>query len=214
MSSSTPEIKAILFDFGLVLSGPQNRKAWQAMLDRSGLTHEALHKHYWIYRDDYDRGTLSGREYWQKIGQDTNLSLKPYDIDALIAHDVDLWGDLNDPMIAWVRRLHAAGFRTGILSNIGDEMEQGLRNRHSWLTGFDHCVWSHALKLRKPELEIYHAAAQGLHTPPENILFIDDKEENIAAARAAGMNGIQYSTHDAFEQEMGSMGLAHLLNPI
>jgi len=107
MSSSIPEIKAILFDFGIVLSGPQNRKAWQAMLDRSGLTHEALHKHYWIYRDDYDRGTLSGREYWQKIGQDTNLSLKPYDIDALIAHDVDLWGDLNDPMIAWVTRYPA-----------------------------------------------------------------------------------------------------------
>lgn len=214
MPPTTPEIKAILFDFGMVLSGPQNQEAWQAMLDQSGLTHDDLHKHYWTYRDDYDRGTITGREYWQKINSDANLSLKPYDIDALIAHDIDLWGDLNYPMIAWVARLHSAGFRTGILSNIGDEMERGLRSRHTWITGFDHCVWSHALKLRKPEPEIYRAAAEGLHTPPENILFIDDREENIAGAKAARMQGIQYTTHEEFEQEMNRRGLAHLLNPI
>jgi putative hydrolase of the HAD superfamily len=92
-----------------------------------------------------------------------------------------------------------------------DAMEAGLRARYPWIDTFDHNTWSHAVNLAKPEPAIYLHAAEGLHTSPENILFLDDRPENIEAALAAGMQAIRYTTHRAFEQEMHTSGLDSLL---
>jgi putative hydrolase of the HAD superfamily len=116
-------------------------------------------------------------------------------------------------MLDWAQSLQRAGITTGILSNIGDAMSAGYIDRFDWLDGFDHCTWSHALNLAKPEPAIYVHAAESLHTPPANILFIDDRIENIHAAQSTGMQAIQYLDHTAFEEEMRSRGLASLLNP-
>jgi len=90
-------------------------------------------------------------------------------------------------------------------------MESGLRARYPWIDEFTHHTWSHALNLAKPEPAIYHHAAEGLRTPPENILFLDDRTENIDAAHAIGMQAILYTTHNAFEEEMHARNLDHLL---
>jgi putative hydrolase of the HAD superfamily len=92
-------------------------------------------------------------------------------------------------------------------------MSAGLLRKFDWIGRFHHCTWSHALKLAKPEPAIYHHAAAGLDTPLQHILFIDDREDNLAAAAETGMQTIRYTTHEAFEQEMTTRGLHALLRP-
>ncbi len=201
-------IKAVLFDFGKVLSLSPNPAAWARMQQISGLGEEELGKGYWAMRDDYDAGLYTGDEYWERVA---GRSLTPAEGQALKDADLDYWTDMNGPMLAWVEELHAAGFRTGILSNMPDSMAEGICDRFSWIENFDHTVWSHALKLRKPQPEIYAASIAGLGVPAENILFIDDKEENTAAAEAAGMQVIVYGDHDSFVEEMKTRGYGSLL---
>jgi len=93
-------------------------------------------------------------------------------------------------------------------------MAEGLKAKFDWIGGFDHCVWSYALKLAKPEAAIYRCAAEGLATDPAGILFIDDKAENIEAAHSVGMQAIQYGNHEDFEREMRRQGLEELLQPM
>jgi putative hydrolase of the HAD superfamily len=204
-------VQAILFDYGMVLSAPPDLAAWQRMRTVTGLSEEVLHREYWTHRHAYDRGELTAESFWTQAAAPTHAILTPTQLSQLIAADVDFWSTLNPPMLEWAERLQRSGFRTGILSNMPDAMEAGLRARHAWIESFDHHTWSHAVNLAKPEPEIYQHAAEGLQTPPENILFLDDKSENIAAALAAGMQAIQYSTHPAFEQEMHARGLDYLL---
>jgi putative hydrolase of the HAD superfamily len=204
-------VKAVLFDFGQVLSLPADPAVWQQMLAISGLAETDLHREYWAHRHEYDRGTFTGEAYWHKVADGSQATFDSAQIAALIDADIELWGRLNLPMIEWAQRLQRAGIRTGILSNIGDAMADGLIAKFDWITAFDHCTWSHTLKLAKPEAAIYHCAAQGLGTDPANILFIDDKLENVEAAEAAGMQAIQYTNHAAFEQEMRERGLDSLL---
>jgi putative hydrolase of the HAD superfamily len=90
-------------------------------------------------------------------------------------------------------------------------METGLRSRYPWIDEFTHNTWSHTVNLAKPEPAIYLHAAKGLRTPPANILFLDDKAENIEAAHAVGMQAIHYTTHAAFLHEMHARGLDHFL---
>jgi putative hydrolase of the HAD superfamily len=204
-------VQAVLFDYGMVLSGPPDPAAWQRIRTITNLEEEPLQREYWAHRHAYDRGDLNAKAYWTKAATGAGIVLTPIQITNLIAADVDFWSTLNPPMLNWVRSLQQRGIRTGILSNMPDAMEVGLRTRHPWIENFDHHTWSHALNLAKPELEIYRIAAEGLQTEPANILFIDDRPENIAAAHAAGMQAILYTDHATFEREMHERGLAYLL---
>ena len=204
-------VKAVLFDYGRVLSGPEKAESWHGMRDLLGLSEEKFREMYWKYRDHYDRGTLSGTEYWSNIARDVAFPLQGNHLLELKKLDVEMWTELNPPMVEWAHRLKSAGLRIGILSNIGDAMEEGIRAKFAWVEGFTHATWSHRLKMRKPEPEIYAAAAQGLGVEPSEVLFIDDREDNIAGARAAGMRGVVYALHGEFEQELERMGLAQLL---
>jgi putative hydrolase of the HAD superfamily len=201
-------VQAVLFDYGMVLSGPPDPAAWARMRIVTSLSEELLHQGYWSHRHAYDRGDLTAEAFWNNAA---TTKLSPAQLDQLLAADVDYWGQLNPPMIEWAQRLQRANIPTGILSNMPDAMETGLRALHPWIEAFDHHTWSHALNLAKPELAIYRHAAEGLNTPPANILFLDDRAENIEAALAAGMQALHYTTHEAFEREMHARGLTALL---
>lgn len=202
----------MLFDYGQVLSGPPDAVAWARMRATTGLDEDALHKGYWAFRHDYDRGVLTGLAYWHAVANHAGVVFDPEQVAALLDADVDLWTQLNSPMLEWAGRLQGAGMRTGILSNIGDAIADGICGRLPWLAGFDHCTWSYALRMAKPEEAIYIATANALKTPPAKILFIDDKEENIAAAEMVGMRAIHYTHHAEFEQAMRVRGFGSLLD--
>ena len=220
MSSSLPApavaapIEAVLFDYGQVLSQGPNAAAWNRFLAILDISHDRLHTAYWEPRHAYDRGDLDGLTYWQRVAELAGRpALFDIELDQLYAADVDLWTDLNAPMLAWAELLQDRGIRTGILSNIGDRMETGIRARFAWIGRFDHCTWSHRVNLAKPEAAIYEHAAAGLGVPTDQILFIDDRLDNIAAARAVGMQVIEYNhkDHGGFERAMRALKQPNLL---
>ena len=205
-------VRAILFDYGMVLSAPPNPEAWSRMRTLTTLEEERFHRGYWTHRDDYDRGTYTSTAYWNLIAAEAGLPApSPETLNALLDADTDLWTDLNLPMAEWAQSLLRAGIPTGILSNMPDAMEAGVLRKHPWLAGFNHLTWSHRLRTAKPDPAIYRHAADGLGVSPFNILFLDDKLENIEAARNCGMQTIQYGTHDHFLEQMKHLGLASLL---
>ena len=205
-------IQAVLFDYGVVLSGSPNPAAWARMLAITGLPEAEFHPAYWAPRHDYDRGVHTGSGYWLAAGRHAGLELSEAQIADLIEADNAMWTQVNQPMVDWALRLQSAGTPTGVLSNLGDAMTAGVLARQPWLSGFDYLLWSHALKLAKPEPEIYRHASEGLGFPPEQILFIDDRQDNVSGGRAAGMTVILYTTQPNFEAELESLGLGGLWN--
>ncbi len=210
--SSFP-VEAVLFDYGLVLTGPAHPPAWERMKSLLGAGEQAFQAAYWRPRHDYDRGALNGERYWHAVAEGVGKPLDDNTLGALIAADNELWTQPNQPMIDWAAALQAAGVRTGILSNLGDAMEAGVRARFAWLRGFDHLTFSHRLGTAKPDLAIYCHAAEGLGVDPARVLFIDDRADNIEAARKAGMQAIQYTDHADFERAMHHAKLDSLLTP-
>jgi putative hydrolase of the HAD superfamily len=207
-------IEVVLFDYGQVLSAPPDPSAWARILAITGLDDARLHDAYWHFRHDYDRDALTGPSYWQAVADRTGITLDAAKLGALLAADIDLWTSLNPPMVDWAGRLQRARIRTGILSNIGDCMALGIVAKLPWLSGFDQCIWSYALHMAKPEPAIFLKTAEALRAAPANILFLDDREDNIAAAAALGFQTIlyKYADHPAFEREMRQRGFASLLD--
>jgi putative hydrolase of the HAD superfamily len=205
------KIKAVLFDYGMVLSGPPDPTAREEMKRILDVDDERFREIYWKHRDDYDRGTLNSAAYWERVAHDLHRPLDAKKLSALIAFDSALWTRPNQTMIDWAAALQRAGVKTGVLSNIGDAMEAGIVARFPWIGDFTHRTFSHRLGMAKPDKAIYLHAAEGLGAAPEEILFIDDREENIAAAHAVGMQAIQYMDHADFQQRMQAAGFSGLL---
>jgi putative hydrolase of the HAD superfamily len=208
------DVKGVLFDYGMVLSGPPDPAARDDMKRVLGLDEPGFQRLYWKHREAYDRGTLSGVAYWETIARELHKPLDARQLNTLLNADTDLWTQPNREMIEWAAALQQAGIKTGILSNLGDAMEAGIRARFPWLEQFAHHTFSHRLGIAKPDAAIYRHAAEGLGLPPGEILFVDDKEENIAAARDAGMLAVQYTGHADFIAELQNLGLESLLAPV
>lgn len=207
-----PAVRAVLFDYGLVLSGPPDPDAWQSLRQVFAVSEKQFENAYWRHRHDYDRGALSGHAYWSAVASDLGSNLSEEKLAALLSDDVRLWTSPNSAMIAWAERLQHASVKTGILSNIGDAMETGILAHADWLAAFNHHTFSHRLGIAKPELAIYRHAAAGLNEAPEHILFIDDREENVEAARQVGMTAVQYVSHPLFIDAIRALRLEYLLD--
>ena len=193
-----PQIRAVLFDYGLVLSGPPDPAARRRMETILNTTHPELRAAYWRHRDDYDLGVFNGVSFWRTVGAELGHPPGEEELMKLLQADVDLWTQPNQAMIDWAATLQSSGVSTGILSNMGDAMEAGIADRFPWIAGFPHCTFSHRLGIAKPDERIYRRAIAAVGEPAAATLFIDDRIENVEAARAVGLHAIQYTSHEDF----------------
>jgi putative hydrolase of the HAD superfamily len=208
-----PVIRAVLFDYGLVLSGPPDPVAWERMCWLLDADDVRFYAAYWRPRHDYDRGALNGAGFWRAVARELGRSLRVKEIAALLEADIELWTQPNQTMIDWAAALQRASVRTGILSNIGDAMEDGVRLRCPWIADFAHHTFSHRLQMVKPEAEIYRHAIEGVEVPAGQVLFVDDRLENVEAARTEGLHAIQYVDHASFVKAMREGGFEGLPSP-
>jgi putative hydrolase of the HAD superfamily len=89
-----------------------------------------------------------------------------------------------------IRALRSAGFSTSLLSNSWGCDEYP---RADFPSLFDTVVLSGEVGMRKPEERIFLHAAETLGLAPQECVFIDDIEANVAAAVACGMTGVHHT---------------------
>jgi putative hydrolase of the HAD superfamily len=199
-------IRAVIFDYGMVLSNPADPEAHQRMISVSGLSREELDRCYWQNRHSYDLG-MTGSEFWQKVASDAGTTFTPEQIEGLIESDILMWTSLNEEMLGWVVALQNAGYRTAILSNMVWEIMGYMRQEFGWLSWFQHHTWSCELGIGKPDAGIYLHTCEKLDVLPSEALFIDDKIENVKGAEAAGLHAIQFSSVEQLRKDLAAREL-------
>ena len=199
-------LRAVIFDYGMVLTGLPNADAHDEMVRIAGLSAEQFEKFYWADRHAYDEGKLNGAKFWEKFARDARLALSAAKIDELNRQDARMWTTQNPAMVGWQSRLKAAGIRTAILSNMGDTVLANIQREFKWIENFDVLVWSFQLRMAKPDPEIYRHALKELGTRPEETLFIDDKRVNVEAAQALGMKAVVFTTVEQLREDLVTAG--------
>jgi putative hydrolase of the HAD superfamily len=188
------KLKAIVFDYGDVLSYPEDPARYEKMGGICGLDPELLSRLYRAFRPDYDRGVIRGVEYWQRIASSAGRTLNALQIRQLVKEDIRNTTELNPAMMEWTASLVAAGITLAILSNMTrDDMRQIARRRiRAALRLFSIQLFSSEIGLVKPDDKIFRLCLAALGVSPAQILFIDDKAENVRAARKLGMHAFQF----------------------
>jgi putative hydrolase of the HAD superfamily len=200
--------RAVIFDFGRVLSMQPDMEAHTALVAAAGVPDEVFEEHYWAHRHAYDAGSLNGETYWQNVATGAGFTLTPERLAAFHHHDSLMWANLNVPMLQWALALQKAGVKTAILSNMGDVNLAYMRKHFDWLSGFTCLTWSCELLTAKPDPAIYRHTLEKLGVAAGEAVFIDDIPANIAAARALGIDGIQFTTVEQLQRDLEARGLA------
>ena len=200
-------LRAVVFDYGMVLTGLPDPAAHAELLRITGLPAARFESLYWTDRHAYDEGKLTGLDFWQKLIGDGGLNLPPGADEELNQWDARLWTTENPAMLAWQLKLKERGFLTAILSNKGDNVLAGIERTFDWLPRFNVLVWSFQLHMAKPEPAIYRHVLKELGAMPEETLFLDDKLVNVEAAQALGMKSIQFSTVEKLRSDLVAAGL-------
>jgi len=201
------QLKAVIFDYGMVLSGPPNDAMRAELVKRIGKDPVEAEAIYVKYRKDYDFGFLTGLEYWAKIFADAGLEPNAESIAAMAELDAKMWTGTNQPMLAWARVLRQKGLKTAILSNMGDRVLANMKKELTWIEEFEVQVWSYQLKTGKPEAPIYRHALAALGVEPGEALFVDDILANVEGARAVGLLAAQYLSTGQLKKDLQQMGL-------
>ena len=200
------ELQAVIFDYGEVLSGPPDQQAHRNLLAIAGVEEEAFEKAYWTHRLDYDADILNAQTYWQTVARDTGVRFTAKQIEQLTEQDAIMWMNLNPAMLAWIPRIKQAGFRLGILSNMGDGVLDYLRPRFSWLSQFDWLTWSCELGVVKPDPAIYLHTVKKLNVSPDRALFIDNLQKNIDGAEAVGLHAALFENVEQLQADLARRG--------
>lgn len=84
-------------------------------------------------------------------------------------------------------------WRLGLLSDTDPLHWEYLSTTFPWIpTSFPRPTLSFREHLCKPEAEIFRRAAAAVECAPGECLFIDDREDNVAGARAVGMAATRF----------------------
>ena len=93
-----------------------------------------------------------------------------------------------------MKDLKAAGKKIGILSNMSEDFRDRLfvPRCAEYIALADAVIISGAERLVKPNRPIYDLAARRLGLTPHELLFLDDTEANVTAARRWGWRSHVY----------------------
>jgi putative hydrolase of the HAD superfamily len=196
----------ILFDVGgVLLTNGWDHDERARVVSSFGLSVPEFEARHLAPYDAWERGATPIKDYL-----DATIFYQPRSFSQQDIYQVMLAQSrvLDDGALGILHQLVASNkCLVGALNNEARETNEyrfkkfGLRNLFS--VALSSCY----LGLRKPAPAIYLRALDILGRPAERVLFIDDRQENVAAAVSVGMKAVQFTGAEALQSELVSLGV-------
>lgn len=196
----------VVFDYGGVICTYQPGEDVALLAGTANAGIPEFRDAYWAYRLSYDRAELDGPTYWNKVAAALGRSFAAAQIAELIRLDIRSWLHLREGTVALVGDLAAAGYPLALLSNAPAEVAEAVAELPV-ARAFEHRAFSCFLGSVKPEPECYRAILATLGARPEDVIFLDDREQNVAGARALGIHGVHFTTPEAARTALARHGI-------
>ncbi|HEX6255228.1 MAG TPA: HAD family phosphatase [Euzebyales bacterium] len=130
---------------------------------------------------------------------------------ATIDHYLDNWhhtlpGAL-DATVAVLDELHRLDVRLYALSNFSGDLFRQQRSRFDFLDRFDGLLISGDEGLVKPDPAIFGLLIERFDLDPLATVFVDDRDDNVAGARDAGLHAIRFESAAQLRRDLAHLGV-------
>lgn len=193
-------LKAIIFDFGRVISAQKPPSLFRSYEDELGLEPGTINSI--MFDSKAWQEALVGRktveEFWHDIGPELGLNSHKKIDSFRNRYRAD--EKINEDVLKLIQELHGH-YRLAVLSNAPPGLSKWLAE---WkiLDFFDLVFCSGDEGVVKPDAMPFEVTLERLGVQPGEAVFIDDTMENVEAARKLGLHGILFTTAEELEKEL------------
>ena len=179
--------KVILFDLGGVIINWNDDWLYDEITSQLKQPFEKIKSKYNANLCSLFESKINENQFWNIVLGDDNII-----DDKIISKTFLKKSSINYELLNFIKSLKDNGHSIGILSNLTPETSDCIQK--NLLDDFDYHFYSNSIKMSKPNPEIYDYVCKQI--PSNEILFIDDKQENLDAAKLFGMDTILFTSND------------------
>ena len=193
-------IKAVIFDFGRVISAQKPDALFRAYEVDLGLAPETINQI--MFESQAWRDALfarsSAKEFWHRIGPALGLASGDKIDDFRKRYHAD--ESIDRGVLSLIRQLHVR-YKLAVLSNSPPGLAQWLSD---WeiLDLFNVVYCSGDEGMVKPQPAVYHSTLRRLGISPHEAVFIDDTLGHVKAADSLGIHGIWFADAKQLRREL------------
>ncbi len=196
---------AIVFDLGKVLLDFDYEIAVRKMVARCELSRSALHELIdqspLLYR--YETGLLSTREFYEAVKAAAGFRGEEPEFRTIFG---EIFTPI-EPMIALHAQLRARQVPTYIFSNTNELAIDHIRRQFPFFNQFEDHILSYEHGAMKPDTKLYEVVEARTARRGTQLIYLDDRLENIAAGQARQWRTILHQTPEQTLVEFKAIGL-------
>jgi len=198
-----PLIKAVIFDFGRVISAQKPVSLFRAYEEELGLAPDTINQIMFESQAWQDAlvGTKSLKEFWQAIGP--QLRLESFEMIDVFRKRYHADESIDRGVLSLIRQLHGR-YKLAVLSNAPPGLAKWLS---AWeiLDLFDVVYCSGDEGMIKPDPVVYNSTLNRLETLPHEAVFIDDTIGHVKAAQSLGIHGILFTESEQLKLDLNRL---------
>lgn len=172
----------LIFDLGNVVLGFDYNRAIRKLRQKSDVDDKKAHE---LFFDSdltkmHDKGLISSRGFYKKVKNELGLKLG-------FGEFASFWNEIffENKLVTHLIRKIKKNYRLLLLSNTNKLHFDYIKKKFDVIKLFDEIIVSYKAHALKPEPEIYKLAIKKARTHPNKILYTDDREDLVEAARSA-----------------------------
>jgi len=150
----------------------------------------------------FECGKLSETEFYEEVCRRIGTSIPRSEF-------LEAWNSVfadqlvsDDTLATLARKTHLWA-----ISNTNRSHIEFLARSFTFLSHFEGLILSYEVGALKPDTRIFEQALKRSGAPASDLLFVDDQEINVKAARDLGIEGFVFLNPGQFENEMRTRGL-------
>jgi putative hydrolase of the HAD superfamily len=198
-------IKTLFTDVGGVMltngwdGGARKRAAAQFHLDLP----EVDQRHHLTF-DTYEIGKLSLDDYLERIVFYEPRSFSREDFRAFVFAQSQPYPE----MIELIRQTKTRNrLKLAVVSNEGRELTEYRIRKFGLIDFVDFFVSSCFVHFRKPDTDIFRMAIDLAQTPPQETVYLDDRQLFVEVARSVGLRAIHHTSYEETRRSLAELGL-------
>lgn len=200
-----PTCQAVIFDLGGVVVAPDQNVVSDLIISTFHISKEQALTIVKEYKEAWIQGK-SEKEFWEAYAKKNKRQLPPNWFEkwqtSLLHSLKEIPGTLEI-----IQELKSQGFIVAMLSNATGIQVEHIR-KCGFYDLFNPAMTSHEIGIAKPNPRAFELMLEALNLPPSACIFIDDKEENVAAARTLGIDAIQFLNPEQLASSLKERGFS------
>lgn len=198
-------IKVIVFDMNGVVVTNFSKEVWGKHAKKLKLSVDELKKIFKEYAawDNLTKNATAEGFWPSRRGDWKNIQLE--DLKSLLG-DLHASEKVNPEIVELIKNLRGK-YKIGVLSNISGVLPKLLENKYQIAEIIDYPISSADIGVAKPDSKVFSKIVNKLKVKPDELVFIDDKQHNVEAAKQFGIKAIHFMEMEQLKEDLRNLGV-------